>query len=447
MAQHSNWICPQCGNPNISGDLIECPRCGKKRNRWGYWDCRYCGTKSIRADHKECLNCGHARDRNVKFYLRDDLVEFVDEVSGQDAVRIRRPNWICPYCNQQNDDSVNVCVYCNASRSESTERYHDVAAPNQPEPQPQKQKKQRKQKPWKPRKHRWTRSSWFILTMLYGSIFGIVFLILGVKMLVETVSSRRTRTADTFDAYWKCDIYVEKCRTFWDSDWELPEYGRLLETRVEDYTYIDHYERRSRQVWVDDPVYDDDDDDWGGGGGGGGWEDYGDGQFGIFRLPPLTISALNLPPVAAFHYETEWYDEPVYKTVPRDKFYYEYDAWVYSRTVSTTGSGDTVPYFGTVSFDDMERESERTTRYLIDFTSFKEEQITLSVPEALYQQIADSTKLKYRRDITNGKADHPEFILIVDGEEYPAERSEPDYIPDTRTPVYENGDAYRRLEN
>ena len=50
--QHSNWICPQCGLPDISGDRVKCPRCGKKRNRWGYWDCASCQTKGIRADHK-----------------------------------------------------------------------------------------------------------------------------------------------------------------------------------------------------------------------------------------------------------------------------------------------------------------------------------------------------------------------------------------------------------
>ena len=67
--------------------------------------------------------------RNVKFYLRDDLVEFVDEVSGESAVRIGRANWICPYCNQQNDDAVDVCAYCSAPRTESKERYHDVEPP------------------------------------------------------------------------------------------------------------------------------------------------------------------------------------------------------------------------------------------------------------------------------------------------------------------------------
>ncbi|MBQ1420082.1 MAG: hypothetical protein IIZ02_01475, partial [Desulfovibrio sp.] len=61
-------------------------------------------------------------------------MEFVDEVSGNDAVRIRRANWICPYCNQQNDDAVQTCVYCGASRAESTERYHDVR--NEPEQKP-----------------------------------------------------------------------------------------------------------------------------------------------------------------------------------------------------------------------------------------------------------------------------------------------------------------------
>ena len=444
MAQHSNWICPQCGLNDISGDTYKCPRCGKKRNRWGYWDCASCQTKGIRADHKECPNCGRPRVRNVKFYLRDDLVEFVDEVSGQDAVRIRRPNWICPYCNQQNDDAVDVCVYCNAARTESKESYHDVPNPNQPAPQPAAPQKTRHSKIRGPRQIRRRTNCCSCLVIAFPVI--AVFVIAAISLIVNKISSQKIRTADAYDAYWKCDIYVEECRTFHDNDWELPEYGRLLETRVQDYTYIDHYERRSREVWVED--YDNDDDDWGGGGGwdDGGWEDYGDGQFGVFHFPNLMLGAAPMPAPAAFHYETEWYDEPVYRTVPRDRYYYEYDAWVYSRTVSTTGTSDTTPYFDTLSLADMERESERTTRYLLDFTSFKGEAVTLSVPEELFMKIIQAPTFNYRRDVTGVFENDPQYILVIDGTEYTTQKTVPDIIPDTTKPVYENGDAYLHPE-
>ncbi len=446
MAQHSNWICPQCGRQDISGDLIQCPSCGKKRNRWGYWDCESCRTKSIRADHKECPNCGRPRARNVKFYLRDDLVEFVDEVSGQDAVRIRRANWICSYCRQQNDDSVDVCVYCSASREESTERYHDVAPPEQPAPQ-QNQQPKKKQQPSQKRKRSFLRDNW-LGCLILSLIFIGPFIAAGVVIAFENLSTKKIRTADSFHAYWKCDIYVEECRTFNDSNWEMPEYGRLLDTRVEDYTYVDHYERRSRQVWVDD-----DDNDYGGGGGGGGydgggggWEDYGDGQFGVFSFPKVMLGAAQMPAPAMFRYKTEYYDEPVYKTIPRDKYYYEYDAWVYDRTVTTKGGMDSEPYFDELTLEENERESERTTRYLLDFTSFKNEAVTLSVPEEVYRKLKDVSELTYRRDISGDNSYDPQFIIVLDGVEYSTVKTEAELIPDTVKPVYENGDAYLHPE-
>ena len=208
--QHSNWICPQCGLPDISGDRVKCPRCGKKRNRWGYWDCASCQTKGIRADHKECPNCGRPRARNVKFYLRDDLVEFVDEVSGQDAVRINRPNWICPYCNQQNDDAVDVCVYCNAARTESKERYHDVEAPQQTPPQQTYPKYKRK-------KDRTTLVCCLIVLIPFVLFFGYA----AILAVWQSISSKKVRTVTDYEPSWESTVYIEELRTFEDSGWEL----------------------------------------------------------------------------------------------------------------------------------------------------------------------------------------------------------------------------------
>lgn len=404
---HSNWKCPKCGLPDISGDRITCPRCGKKRNRWGYWDCRYCGSKGIRGDQKECRQCGHARDRDVKFYLRDDLIEFVDEVSGEDAVRIGHSNWICPYCSQQNDDSVQTCIYCCAARSESTERYHDVQQPQQaptPEstfaPQPKKKK----------------RGCLKLLLSQYGCCAIMIVLALiavGIGFIINSLDesgSKKLRHADLSETSWQCNVYIEELKTFQDSDWTLPAGARLLRSQIEDYEYIDHYERRSRQVWVED--YDNNNNDgwdWDDGGGwdDGGWDDFGNGQFGMLRLCTVQPAAI------MFRYETEWYDEPVYMTKPREKYYYEYDKWVDVRTVTTSGTGDEEPYFGETDLAENERERTRIITYYVTFYDNNESH-RLECTKEQWDRIRESGNVTFR--ILNPLT-YPDYVLADENDE------------------------------
>lgn len=398
IGQHSDWICPKCGNPNISGTLIACPKCGKKRNRWGYWDCASCATKSIRADHKECPNCGRPRAREVKFYLRDDLWEFVDEVSGQAAVRIGRANWICPYCNQQNDDSVQSCVYCNAARSESQERYHDVPTPGQPLPQdlPKIHRKKRVQ-------------SALVCCGLPLALFVLLCAFVMIVNFVGAAGSKKLRETEDYTLYWQSSIFLEEYKTFHENDWELPEGVRLVETREEEYTYIDHYEERSREVWVNDY---DDDDDWGGGWNDGGWDDYGDGQFGMLHIP-LYVCAVPAPQIVPLHYETEYYQEPIYKTELRTKYYYEYEAWAEGRTVIQQGKPGEAPYYVDVNLSDKERERERVIEYYVLF-SHKDDPVNLQITEEQYEQIAADGKVIYRCDIMESDGD-PKYYITNSG--------------------------------
>ncbi len=386
---HSNWNCPQCHRPNISGDLIKCPSCGKKRNRWGYWDCRYCGNKQIRADHKECPGCGKPKDRDVKFYLHDDSpVEFVDEVSGESAVRIGHQNWICPYCKQQNDDSVQVCVYCAAQREESQERYHDIPAP-QAAPQPNYNAKPvlaKRKKKLSP-------------TCLGCLILALIFIVpIFGGVLIEELIYNKVREVPLQSATWESKIYVEALKTFQDSGWkdELPEDARILREQIENRTYIDHYDERT--YWVDDA--DDNDYDYGGGnddwdyGGGwddGGWDDYGDGQFGMLHLPVLMIGPK--PQLAAFSWEVE--QVPVYATRQETKYYYEYDAWVDERTVRVTGEGNTPPTYGDLTLKDNERERGRSVSYYVTFC-YKNQTDTQECSESEYYQIVKDGVVRFR---------------------------------------------------
>ena len=395
---HSNWNCPQCHRPNISGDLIQCPSCGKKRNRWGYWDCRYCGTKEIRGDHKECPNCGKARDRDVKFYLNDDSpYEFVDEVSGESAVRIGRQNWICPYCSQQNDDSVQTCSYCGASRAESIERYHDIPNPNGSVP-PNSFRNTGSLK------NKINKSDLFVYICV-GLIF-LPFILLISGYVIRNALNRIVHTSDLVSAYWQSDINIEALKSFEDSCWEdeLPKDARVIRTAIESRQYIHHYEDRTEEVWVedynnnDDDDYGwDDDDDWdyddGGGWDDGGWDDYGDGQFGMLQMPALMICPK--PPIAAFHWETRYYQEPVYATREDTKCYYEYDKWVKARTVRQKGEGEEHPYYGELTLAENEREKNREIKYFVQI-NYKKTQYLQQCTEEQYYQCLEKKKVKFR---------------------------------------------------
>ena len=318
-------------------------------------------------------------------------------------MRIRRANWICPYCLQQNDDAVQVCVYCGANRSESTERYHDVKADPEPAPTPQTAVPKIKRK-----KHQ---RLFCCLAMLAPLV--LLFGLAGLSLFWQNVSSNKIRSVSSYQTRWESDIYLEELKTFESSDWVLPSDARLLRTATEEYEYVDHYERRSREVWVDD---DDNDygggnNDWGGGNDdwGGGWEDYGDGQFGVFRFPfPLTAGTVQ-PGAFLFRYETEYYDEPVYASEPRTKYYYEYDQWVDSRTITARGKDGTEPYYEEFTLREKERERGRTIRWFVSFTH-KNQPVTIEISEADLNRIRSSDKLYYRCDFSNGW-DNPEFIL------------------------------------
>ncbi len=395
--EHSNWNCPKCHHQNISGTLIQCPKCGKKRNRWGYWDCPYCGSHQIRGDHKECPNCGKPKDREIKFYLNDNCpIEFVDEVSGESAVRIGKQNWICPFCSQQNDDSVQNCVYCGSPRSESRERYHDVpSAENQ---------LIRVVPPSK----RSSKGCWLGLIIGLCAFLLPVFIIIGVE-LSHALGDKITHKAELQTAAWESNIYVEELKTIQESDWELPPDVRLLRTAEEEHEYIDHYEQRSRQVW--EPDNNDgggwDGGGWDGGGDGGGWADYGNGQFGMLNLPLLT--AKPAIPLAAFRYRTEYYDEPVYATRMDTKYYYEYEAWVETRKVTLHGKDHTEPVYGSLDLAANERERERSITYYLTFQyKSRTEKVPCSKEE--YDAFLDSGVVRFHY-IRSEEPHRYEFVL------------------------------------
>lgn len=77
-------------------------------------------------------------------------------------------------------------------------------------------------------------------------------------------------------------------------------------------------------------------------------------------------------PVYETYYETEEYQEPIYRDEPvyAMKYYYDIDRYVYERSVNTSGN-DKEPYWGEVKLNYDERVSKRNEEYKISGISTK----------------------------------------------------------------------------
>ena len=200
---------------------------------------------------------------------------------------------------------------------------------------------------------------------------AVILLILGgiwlFKPKVETV------TVD--NVYWERSIEVERYQTVDESDWYLPEGARLHETRSEIYTYkqvLDHYEHKSRQVskqrldHYETKVV--------------GHRDLGNGYF-----EEITEQV----PVYETYYETEYYDEPVYRSDPifKTKYYYEIDKWLHDRNLITSGCDKNPKWADTSKLKSNERPATKKEDYTITYTNKKGKQKTVSLPYSQWNDL------------------------------------------------------------
>lgn len=146
------------------------------------------------------------------------------------------------------------------------------------------------------------------------SIIGVIFLFTPKEVNMQIT-----------DFSWSRSISIEQNRTFHESDWSVPAGGRVTSQQMEFHHYqsvLDHYETRTREVARERLSH---------------YEysttliDMGNGYF-----EEETIST----PVYETYYETEEYQEPIYRDEPvyAMKYYYDIDRYVYERSVNTSGT-------------------------------------------------------------------------------------------------------------
>lgn len=321
------------------------------RNVWGYWDCKHCDTKKLRGDVEVCPNCGAPRAEDTKFYMDLSTKEYVDEEKVNTL-----PNWICSFCNSQNEGDESVCEYCGASRSDSQANYFEMQ---------QKLAERSEEKETAPSTPvSATVTEEIPKPVKNGQIAGnnlfqnkrrLLAIGLGIALIAGflvwcMIPVQHQMTINSVE--WIRQIETEKVETVDESGWSLPSQARLKYKNTEIRSYnqvVDHYETKTREVKKERVV--------------GyqeyvtGYEDLGNGQF---------REETAQRPVYETYYETETYEEPVYKSVPvyDTKYYYEIDKWVKGYPLTTSGT-DKNPVWGQMAVSDTRREGKRTEAYYI----------------------------------------------------------------------------------
>ena len=286
----------------------------------GLWDCPYCGSNAISGKIRVCPHCAKPRDKDTRFYMG----EAKQYLSEEEASQINKnPDWICSFCNSLNNDGDSHCKSCGASREDSEKNYLENKKEQEEKEKEQALQSAAAQEPVQQKTG--NRGSVLRRLLPIAAVAAVLFLIISAlmpKKAAVTVLSRQ----------WERQVDVEEFKSVQQSAWDLPTDAYNVQSRQEIHHYdqvLDHYETRERQVAEQvlegyDTVVT-------------GYNDLGNGYF---------EEQTEQVPRYRTEYHTEYYDEPVYISIPvyGMKYYFTVDRWVYERTEKTSGQ-DTEPYF------------------------------------------------------------------------------------------------------
>lgn len=359
----------------------------------GLWDCPYCGTTGISGDITECPNCARARHENTKFYLPETIKYLPEEKANKVN---RNPDWVCPYCNSLNSDSLHTCAYCGADRTAENRNYFtrtnsspktSTTHTENTKPQPAMQNTYHRADTYSSRSTYYEKSSRGFNIHSIIAFFLIAALIVGMVYVLIPKNEKITITQFA----WERSIEIQRYQPVNESDWSLPENARLQYTKQEFHhndKILDHYETKSKSVPIkkfshyETEVV--------------GYRDLGNGYF-----EEITSQV----PVYDTEYVTETYEEPVYRYEPvyATKYYYEIDKWLYERTVKTHAN-DHTPYWGETNLKSDERVSHKSENYTITGQTSKNKVRTVSLEYSVWVKLSINQEVKLKISIFgNGK--------------------------------------------
>lgn len=341
---------------------------------WGYWDCPYCSTKGIRGDNRKCPYCGIQIPPDTKYYIKQDVHEEVEQSKLDSAA-----HWICEYCDTQNPAAANYCTNCGSPKEDARRDYFGNGLNGNPSRRPVQTPTPQPQQGSAARDYLDLLKA-FVKNYKWSIIFGL--LIVFVFWLFKPV----TRTATVSGFEWERSIAIEEYQNVDENGWSLPSNANLHTTKQEIHHYdqvLDHYETRTRQVAKQVPDgYDTD------------YRDLGNGQFEEVQTPRYRTE-----------YETEYYDEPVYRNEPvyRTKYYYDIDKWIKVGSSDSSGSGRE-PYWKETGLETNisspacgdRREGARTGKYYAVITTKKGSVQKKECTFDAWQSLTEGQKIKYK---------------------------------------------------
>ena len=334
---------------------------------WGYWDCPYCDSKGIRGDNRSCPFCGAPVQPGIKYYMKEGVLEEVAEPEKNDAA-----NWICEYCDAQNDARDEFCRNCGSPREEAKRNYFTALPPAPPPSPPQPLIEQPRPSARRRIDMRKTLRKVAMCTALIVFIFWLFTPI--------------TRSSKIDGFKWERSIAIEEYKNVDESDWTLPKNANLHRTAEEIHHYnqvLDHYETKTRKVsHREQDGYDTH------------YKDLGNGQFEEVKTPRYKTV-----------YKEETYREPVYRKEPvyRTKYYYDIDKWVKVDSVDTKND-DHEPYWGETGLNTVvptpsigdRREGDRTETYYAVVKDVKGKSRLVKYDLGIWKGLSVGDKITYK---------------------------------------------------
>jgi len=358
----------------------------------GYWDCPVCGKKEITGDVMNCPACGRARG-DVIFYMKGgegpreaDQRTDLEYLSQEKAAQIGDdPDWYCSFCNSLNNARASFCSNCGATKAASEANYFDIERKKKEADAARQAAAQAAAAPARPA----PKASRRPLLILLAVIIAVA------GFLIYRNGTTTRGDLQVTEAGWSRAVQIEENRQKTGSGWSVPEGAEVTGQKQEIYTYnqvFSHYE--NRRVTRYERVLDH-------------YEEYyeyvnkGNGTFEeVPRQRPVYVDK----PVETTVREPQYISVPQYET----KYYYTYWQWEPSRVAEASGS-DRSPAWPEFTLAENEREGQRTERYTFTVTDAKGQSSSYAMTEDVWNQypVGSGLSISAKRNGTD--------VWIVDG--------------------------------
>lgn len=343
----------------------------------GYWDCPYCNSREIDGLVDFCPNCGVHKPKDVKYYLKGNVtinttysksqVPDSDVLSEKELEKAgiskeecdgKHKEWVCDFCGSLNNWADNVCSSCGSQKDESDTLYGgEKKSGEEPAEQQHTASSQDKEQlsVWDKIK------SFFVKNRKAAAIVTVIIAVLSVMFFPY----KKVVTVKSFA--WERNISLEEYRTVQESDWNVPEGGRVYDEKTEIKSYVsvvDHYETvwetKTREVFDHNETS----------------TTYSDNGNGTFTEHTTTTPVYRTETYQESHEEPVYRQDPVYAT----KYYYDIDKWVDTGNDYPSSGKDHKPYWNEdyKPMADNIRDTDRSETYTVKLDNGKTQEKSYS---------------------------------------------------------------------